>query len=76
MPYPRAKSAKVGEVGWGVVKLMDYSLLKSGHQIMVQNSIIIIYLHLYHLAHNDMFYIIIVRVIVYISQVTVVVGCM
>ena len=35
LPYPRAKSAKVGEVGWGVVKLMDYSLLKSGHQIMV-----------------------------------------
>ena len=35
MPYPRARSAKVGEVGWGVVKLMDYTLLKSGHQIMV-----------------------------------------
>ena len=40
VPYPRAKSAKVGEVGWGVVKLMDCTLLKSGHQIMVHIALL------------------------------------
>ena len=39
VPHPHTRSAKVGEVGWGVVKLMDYTLLKSGHQIMVHISL-------------------------------------
>ena len=36
-PHPPPKTARVGEVGWGVPKLSDQSLLKSGHQIMVFN---------------------------------------
>jgi len=35
-PHPPPKTARVGEVGWGVPKLSDQSLLKSGHQIMLK----------------------------------------
>lgn len=34
-PHPPPKTARVGEVGWGVTKLPDNSLLKSGNQIKV-----------------------------------------
>ena len=49
-PFPQAKSAKVGEVGWGVVKLMDTGPLKSGHQIMVHHVLILDDLSLIALA--------------------------
>ncbi|KAL5469529.1 hypothetical protein EMCRGX_G030794 [Ephydatia muelleri] len=32
-PHPVSKNSKVGEIGWGVPKLSDYSLLKSGNQM-------------------------------------------
>ena len=35
MPHPPPKSSHVGEIGWGVPKEVDYSLLKSDHQIKV-----------------------------------------
>ncbi|XP_065884621.1 protein SPMIP2-like [Dysidea avara] len=35
-PPPEPKSARVGEVGWGVPRLTDYSNLKSGHQIQLK----------------------------------------
>ncbi len=36
-PYPPPKTARVGEIGWGVPKFSDNSLLKSKQQIMVWN---------------------------------------
>ena len=36
-PHPAPKSARVGEVGWGVPRLSDTSLLKSGNQIIVSS---------------------------------------
>ena len=39
-PPPAPKSARVGEIGWGVPGLSDASLLKSGNQIIVScNSV-------------------------------------
>lgn len=34
-PHPPPKSARVGEVGWGVPSISNNALLKSGHQIQV-----------------------------------------
>ena len=34
-PHPPPKTARVGEIGWGVPGLSDTSQLRSGHQIMV-----------------------------------------
>lgn len=36
-PHPPPKTSRVGEVGWGVPRLSDNSLLKSGNQIKVRN---------------------------------------
>ncbi|XP_064388615.1 protein SPMIP2-like [Halichondria panicea] len=35
-PYPPPKTARVGEIGWGVPKFSDNSLLKSKQQIMLK----------------------------------------
>lgn len=35
-PHPQPKTARVGEIGWGVPQLSDNSLLNTGHQIMVR----------------------------------------
>ena len=40
-PHPPPKTARVGEVGWGVPKLSDQTVLKSGHQIMVNFLLLI-----------------------------------
>ena len=39
MPIPRPKTSHIGEVGWGVQQLADWSAPNTGHQIQVSNVV-------------------------------------